>query len=80
MTCIKTGCHAYLHEYGEWIYGDAHQFGNLFVFRVAGRSFTPFSGIYHFTIYTTLASWTDQPYGTIISDRIQNHGYEGVPL
>ena len=27
MTCIRTGCVAYLRQYGEWVYGDAFTYG-----------------------------------------------------
>lgn len=31
MTCIKTGAHVYLADYGEWIYGDAFLIEGTFI-------------------------------------------------
>lgn len=27
MTCIKTGCVAYIEDFEQWVYGDAHSYG-----------------------------------------------------
>lgn len=89
MTCSKTGCHAYLEQYGEWIYGDAFEYENpaglafppFFAFRVAHREIAqPIYPIKHFTIHKVLADWRDEPYGTILASSVTNHGYEGIPV
>lgn len=88
MPCIKTGAHAYLEEYDEWVYGDMHSYANpagvafppFYVFRVSQQMRTPHFPIKHFTIHKVLADWKDQPYGTILSSNVTNHGYEGVPV
>lgn len=80
MTCIKTGAHAYLEEYNEWVYGDMHRCGQSFVFRVAQTEFTPIYTHKHFTIHSIDQWWKDKPYGTIIACSATNHGYEGVPI
>lgn len=88
MTCIKTGCHAYLEEYDEWLYGDAYEFMNpagnafpsIYAFRIAEMRLGPRYSIKHFTIHRILAKWDDKPYGTILATYVTNHGYEGVPV
>jgi hypothetical protein len=85
MICAKTGCNAYLHEYGEWVYGDAHltQSGHLII-RVAGRSHHgPLNGMKHrhYEIYTT-EEWWDQnnQYSTLyVGSGYVFHDYDGKP-
>ena len=32
VSCIKTGCWAYLKDYNMYVYGDAHAVGDVMVF------------------------------------------------
>jgi len=90
MTCLKTGAHVYLEEYGEWVYGDMHaftvwEFANgdnavVYVMRVSARQRVPISIIKHFTIHKIDSDWQDQPYGTIVATSVTNYSYEGVPI
>lgn len=90
MQCIKTGCSAFLAEYGEWVYGDAYatRNGDL-VIRVAGRSNAgPLNASpRHFTVLE-VEHWFDDREtnmqlrnSTILVPRgmFSNHGYKGVP-
>ena len=89
MQCIKTGCSAFLVQYGEWVYGDAYETpsGDL-VIRVAGRDRAgPLNASNrHFTVLD-VSHWFDdrernmqQHNSTLIAARgmFTNHGYEGV--
>lgn len=58
MTCIKTGCHACIEPYNEWVYGDAFEFNGVLLIRVCERSFKPISGRRHFTV-SNVAHWFD---------------------
>lgn len=74
MQCIKTGCHAYLEEYNEFIYGDAFELtvsggpGSLeqvYLFRVCERSHSPINQSmlhprYHFRIHAVEHWFDDQ--------------------
>jgi hypothetical protein len=84
MTCVKTGCHIYLSEYNAYAYGDAHQFGNVFVFRlVGGPSHSPLDETLHYTVHNSL-EWFERNRtdgsSTLIAGGVSFHGYEGKPL
>lgn len=85
MTCTKTGCHAYLAEYQEYVYGDAYEIGGVAVLRVVQRSFEgPIQGRLHYSILT-VDEWFDKgreglPASTLISANFINHGYDGKEL
>jgi hypothetical protein len=91
MACIKTGCVAYLEQYQEWIYGDAHMYGDTIVIRAVHRTYNPeelaqFGNVRHFTVMSVYdwfgknqTSQTD--ISTLIApeQRTINHGYDGIP-
>jgi hypothetical protein len=92
MQCIKTGCLAYLEEYGEYVYGDAFEMeldagpGSLtsvYVFRLCDRSFRPINGKnLHFRVHS-INHWFDeertseQVNSTLIATSVDNYGYVG---
>ena len=78
MTCIKTGAHVFLEEYGEWAYGDVHLVNGVHILRVAQVEFSPIYLDKHFTFHAITNWWKDKPYGTIIASFATNHGYNGV--
>lgn len=59
MKCIKTGCNAYIEQYGEWVHGDAYEApsGDL-VIRVCQISREPFARR-HFTVLD-VSHWFDR--------------------
>lgn len=87
MRCIKTGCLAYLVEYGEYVYGDAFESarGDLVIRCVwAGRDPSQFPTKRHFTV-EKIDEWFDrdktngiQRQSTVVAKLATNHGYEGV--
>lgn len=81
MTCMKTGCHAYVTQYGEYIYGDAHEYNGVWLFRIVVHDLTPRSGPIHFTIHE-VADWWDRGLhvSSLIATSITNHGYDGLPF
>ena len=83
MTCIKTGFHGYVAEYGEYVYGDAYQSGAMHYFRICERSQKPLNRKLHFTI-TQIADWFDKDAegqnSTLIASITYNHGYEGETI
>lgn len=85
IQCIKTGAQIFLEEYGTWVYGDAFEADDFFIFRVGSQSFTPEASRKHFQI-NLIAHWFDQDvdgrYGTLIAyaQNVTNLGYDGVPI
>jgi hypothetical protein len=90
MTCIKTGCVAYLDQYQEWVHGDAYQYGDTIVIRVVHRTYdlkelAQFGNVRHFTILN-INDWFDKEktsqktLSTLIApeSRVIDHGYEGI--
>ncbi len=90
MSCIKTGCVAFLTQYNEWVYGDAYQYGDNFVIRAVMRTrdkskLSEFGRVRHFTVFN-IFEWfekdqtSQQIISTIIApnDDVINHGYEGM--
>lgn len=87
MQCIKTGCHTFLLEYGEYIYGDAFYLGPIggtgnYVFRVCERSFLPLQNVLHFTV-REIDHWFDyektsqERNSTLIARVVDDWGYKG---
>lgn len=85
MTCIKTGAHAYLHCYDEWLLGDMFKVGNNWIMRVVDQSRDPIRPIKHFVIYN-FDYWWDKHNtspaspSTLVTHEVEDLGYEGVPL
>ncbi len=83
--CIKTGCLAYVIDYGEWVYGDAHMVSNVLVIRVASIDRrAPENGKMHFAI-NTVDYWPDRDsgraeYPMLMTTDFINYGYEGVEV
>jgi hypothetical protein len=91
VTCIKTGAVAYLDEYGEWVYGDAHVYCGVLVFRSVYRTrdiedLAQFGNVRHFTILR-LTDWWDErktsmpQNSTLIAEPFlwcQDGDYEGI--
>lgn len=85
IQCIKTGAQIYLAEYGTWVYGDAFEGDDFFIFRVGSESFNPIASRKHFEV-SLIAHWFDKGidgrYGTLIAyaHNVHNLGYEGTEL
>jgi hypothetical protein len=65
MTCIKTGAVAYLDEYGEWLYGDAHSYDGVLLFRSVYRTrsvgdLAQFGNARHMTVLRVADWWDEQ--------------------
>lgn len=81
MSCIKTGCLAWIEPYNEWAYGDGFCVAGVYYFRFVQR-FTERPNIpLHFTIYD-FDNWFDKDssMSTLISSHTIFHGYEGIPV
>jgi hypothetical protein len=86
MTCIRTGCLAYVAPYGEWVYGDAYEVDGALIIRCAGHDRDPsgFGSRRHFTVHD-FEHWFDKD-STAISTLVAperaytSHGYEGEPI
>lgn len=84
MTCMKTGCHIWIENYGEWGYGDAHHIRGLWVFRLVATSFEPMNARCHYTV-TEIEDWFDRErmeitgraISTLFAAKVKDHGYEG---
>lgn len=87
MSCIRTGCQVYLVEYGEYLWCDAFEFGDQFIFRAVSRERQPTNPRLHFTI-THISHWFDKDKtngnqaSTIVAHKINSayHSYEGKPI
>lgn len=84
MQCTKTGCHVYLKEYGEYVYGDAHMVGNVLVLRIVQRSFSgPLADRLHYEVGQA-EGWFDKNRSdgssTLLTTQYIDHGYEGKEL
>lgn len=82
--CVKTGCHVFLTEYGEWIYGDAFLINKSMIIRCCDIKRQPICDVLHITI-PTIAHWWDRNItsvefnSTLIAKTFTWHGYDGVP-
>lgn len=90
LDCIKTGCHVFLSEYGEYAYGDAFRIANdggyTYVFRLCERSHKPIrTDTLHFIVHR-VAHWFDDERtsqsinSTMIAEDVTDNGYHGIPL
>jgi hypothetical protein len=91
MTCIKTGCLAYLHQYGEYVYGDAFEVNGVLILRIVWRGrpeqiqSAEFGTRRHVTV-CLIAEWWDKDLTkqdfttTLVSEPYGwiNHGYDGA--
>lgn len=59
MTCVKTGCHIYIIPYGTYAYGDAHQVGDVFFFRLVLTTDDPPPHVLHYEV-NGFDSWWDR--------------------
>jgi hypothetical protein len=91
LTCIKTGCLAYVAEYGEYVYGDAHEYSSVLLIRAVwrGRANHPdlvqFGVTRHITIHQVKDWWDADKtsmghQSNVISGPFgwTNHGYDGI--
>jgi hypothetical protein len=86
MTCIKTGCHIYIEQYGVFARGDAHLFHHMFVFRLVQVSFEPLAPTMHFQI-KDVVEWFDRlemerrgSNSTMLAFDAENFGYDGIKV
>ncbi len=85
MNCMKTGCHVYLKNYGEYLYGDAFESADnkVALFRIVERSRKPLFNRLHYTIEES-SQWFDKDKegatSTLIAFDFKNHGYEGKEI
>jgi len=72
----------FLEEYGEFAYGDMHQFNGVYVLRSSGQGPKPMNGMaeVHFKVAQTLAIWDGKPYGAIFCAGVTYFGYDGAPI
>lgn len=83
-SCIKTGAHLFLAEYGAFAYGDLHQVSEeVYVVRTTGpRSFSAINDlkIIHGIVHETYEWWNENEpgFGTLVVSRMEYLGYEGV--
>jgi hypothetical protein len=86
MTCIKTGCHIYIEQYGEFARGDAHAYNGMFVFRLVEISHEPLAPTMHFQI-RDVVEWFDRfamerhgTSSTLLAFDVENFGYDGIKV
>jgi hypothetical protein len=58
MTCTKTGCHAFLRPYNEYVFGDAFEVDGVAIFRIVERRREKFEPTVHYTI-DDYSNWFD---------------------
>jgi hypothetical protein len=59
MPCTKTGCHAFIECYNEYVYGDAFELDSVAYFRIVKRQRHPIRPTLDYTIYT-YDTWHDK--------------------
>lgn len=82
MTCIKTGAHAFVRVYGEYVYGDAFEINNLLIMRIVQIRREPIMPMLHMRIGEP-DLWFDkgvQRTSTLAARDWVNLGYEGRPV
>lgn len=82
MTCIRTGCHAFLAQYDLYAYGDAHQFGPVLLLRLCQEDFVPIGPVLHFQV-ATIDDWFNRhgsENSTLVSTDFVYLGYDGIPV
>lgn len=83
MTCVKTGFHAYIIPRGEFAYGDAHEVGGAFFFRIVTLARTPISSVLHYEVNGYDSFWgADRDISTLVCEAFDviSYGYEGRPI
>lgn len=87
ITCIRTGCQVYLTQTGEYLWGDAFEGPDFFVFNVVGKSYSPLNvPVRHFTVQHIDHWWNERSTSSSAPSVLlafkansTNHGYDGVP-
>jgi len=87
MSCIKTGFHAFLEPHQLFLYGDAFDVGDAYLFRICETSREPIQARKHFTI-RSWDLWFDESAtsmdrnSTMVSFArdVTNHGYDGIDV
>lgn len=92
MPCIKTGCQIYIVPLGIWAYGDAHECGEAYYFRLVEEKDKPRANMLHFEV-GNYDQWWDRDrmrgnhytYGDpsiLIANKndVVSHGYDGTPI
>lgn len=83
MQCERTGCYAYLKEYGCFIRGDLYIIEGVFIlkFTEASRSWKPEQDRCQLVICKVEAEWKLSPWPVIIAkaEQCEYLGYEGLP-
>lgn len=88
MSCIKTGFHACVGPYDEYIYGDAFEVdGQIYYFRICAISLKPIRERLHFVIHD-FVTWFDkektsqQQNSTLIAraTKVDDLGYDGIGI
>tara|TARA_R110000782_G_C14819205_1_gene413795 strand:- start:12860 stop:13132 length:273 start_codon:yes stop_codon:yes gene_type:complete len=80
MKCIKTGCHLFLANYGEFLRGDAFEGEGVLLFRISDRSRKPLDTNLHFTVkHESIWFDKDDARSTLLAyeRNVRNHGYQG---
>lgn len=89
MTCVKTGCHIYIIPYGTFAYGDAHEVGGAYFFRLVQISSWPLANKIHYEINNFDSWWGKEhhssspnikgPVSTLVAraEDVLSYGYDG---
>lgn len=85
MRCIKTGAHAWLEQYQEWVYGDAFELSGHLVLHLCYRGHMPARPVKHFTV-SIVDHWFDDATTSLLHQSVlvsghmafADHGYDGV--
>lgn len=83
MTCIKTGAHAYINAYGEFVYGDAFEIKGLLIMRIVESRREPIFPKLHMRIGEPDEWWdrnADGRTSTLVARDWVNLGYDGRPV
>lgn len=83
MTCVRTGCHIYLDHYGLFAYGDAHEVGGAFFFRLVKTSSQPIHSKLHYELANHDSWWdTTAHTSTLVADAsfVLSYGYDGTSV
>jgi len=80
MTCVKTGCHIYIIPYGIFAYGDAHEVGGAFFFRLVQYSDKPLFTKLHYEVNNYDSCWDRHAQVSTLVARSEDvifQGYDG---
>jgi hypothetical protein len=77
--CIRTGFHAYVIPSGRFIYGDAFQVNETFIFRIIRVSELPIINYLNYEINDYAVWWHDERISTLAArpEDVISYGYEG---